>query len=522
MRRWVTFGIAIAACAGGAALLVLLDGAGATLGGWFGYAVVLAVGASILWGGYHWIAQEPGSRSALAPAVIAWAVRLVVGLTLLRALPLFGYDEAPQQAGYVFRDAFHRDRRAWELAQAGQPLQAFGDASGTDQYGGLLFLSAGLYRILGFGVHRPMLVAGLGAAVSALGVMATWGFARRAFGGRAASLSAWIMAVYPEAVLLGASQMREPYLITALAAGLYAYGIWRSERGRWRQGLPFILLLAGCIPISPPFVFALLLALGGGRIWEGHLRTRQSRGVLAVLVVLAVVAALIAVQAWMGIGPLEGTPLEVLRGWWQNVGGDWRLNLVSSQSHWMDNLLSALPNFAKLPFLVVFGLLQPFLPASLLDPGAPIWRIIAIARSLGWFAMLPLLIYAPVLAMRKAGWRSLAAYLALLTWAVSLVASYRAPGYQWDNPRYRTAYLAVAAVAAAWTWVIAGGWADRWVRRLYAITGLSALVVSHWYLGRHYGTPKLSLPATLVLTLVLIAGYLAAMIWRDRVRAPSV
>ncbi|HHH82170.1 MAG TPA: hypothetical protein ENL35_04195, partial [Chloroflexi bacterium] len=166
MRRWVTFGIAIATCAGGAALLVLLDGAGATLGGWFGYAVVLAVGASILWGGYHWIAQEPGSRSALAPAVIAWAVRLVVGLTLLRALPLFGYDEAPQQAGYVFRDAFHRDRRAWELAQAGQPLQAFGDASGTDQYGGLLFLSAGLYRILGFGVHRPMLVAGLGAAVS--------------------------------------------------------------------------------------------------------------------------------------------------------------------------------------------------------------------------------------------------------------------------------------------------------------------------------------------------------------------
>jgi len=181
-----------------------------------------------------------------------------------------------------------------------------------------------------------------------------------------------------------------------------------------------------------------------------------------------------------------------------------------------------LPNFAKLPFLVVFGLLQPFLPASLLDPGAPIWRIIAIVRSLGWFALLPLLIYAPVLAVRRVGWRSLAAYLALLTWTAALVASYRAPGYQWDNPRYRTAYLAVAAVAAAWTWVSAGGWAGRWVRRLYAVIGLSTLVVSHWYLGRHYGTPKLSLPATLALTFILIVGYLAAMIWRDRLRAQSV
>ncbi|NUO81692.1 hypothetical protein HUU05_16605, partial [candidate division KSB1 bacterium] len=95
---------------------------------------------------------------------LAFFLRLAFGIGLSMALPIWGYDEPEQKAGYLFKDAYQRDRRAWSLAQSEQPLWvSFQDDMKTDQYGGLLALSAAVYRYLSPDVHRPHLVLAIGA-----------------------------------------------------------------------------------------------------------------------------------------------------------------------------------------------------------------------------------------------------------------------------------------------------------------------------------------------------------------------
>ncbi len=53
--------------------------------------------------------------------VLAFILRLGLGVGLSQALPVFGYDEEVPNAGYIFYDAYHRDRQAWQLAQSGDP-----------------------------------------------------------------------------------------------------------------------------------------------------------------------------------------------------------------------------------------------------------------------------------------------------------------------------------------------------------------------------------------------------------------
>ena len=90
----------------------------------------------------------------------AFVVRLAAGVTLQLVLPVAGYDEEVQKAGYVFFDAYQRDGQAWELASSGQSLTtAFrGEGFISDQYGGLLALSAATYRLLSPDLHRPALI----------------------------------------------------------------------------------------------------------------------------------------------------------------------------------------------------------------------------------------------------------------------------------------------------------------------------------------------------------------------------
>ena len=55
--------------------------------------------------------------------LLAFLLRLGLGLTASMLLPQVGYaDSKPQQAGYLFFDAYRRDSQAWDLAQSGKPL----------------------------------------------------------------------------------------------------------------------------------------------------------------------------------------------------------------------------------------------------------------------------------------------------------------------------------------------------------------------------------------------------------------
>ena len=105
-------------------------------------------------------------------------------LFLFIALPAVGYDEDPTNAGYLYLDAYRRDGDAWRLAESGEPLgMAFQEEFTTDQYGGLLSLSAAVYRVFSPDGHRPLLILILTSFAAAAGLPFLWQVVRKRWGG---------------------------------------------------------------------------------------------------------------------------------------------------------------------------------------------------------------------------------------------------------------------------------------------------------------------------------------------------
>lgn len=485
-----------------ALVLAALDPSGRPMSGWWPYLVLSAIGGLAFWVGWKSVASDRPPNWLLGMMIGAFILRMALAVALVHTLPVYGYDEDPQNVGYVFYDSYARDEDAWARARSDQSiLSPFTDRRPTDQYGGLLFLSMAVYRFLSPDAHRPLLIVLLGAAASSLGVAYAWAFARRSFDESAGGLAAWIVALYPEGVLLASAQMREPFLGTALALALCGYSWARgaqTRRGRIAIGVAIALALF----LSPPTALLILLTVVVLRIWQGGLRVRGGVMAAGAALGLGLVALVLIWQAWSTVGGLSGSPLAILRGWWESVAGEWRFRLMIQDSDWVALVLENTPAWTHVPFAVLLGLIHPFLPAAIADPGNPLWRAISIWRSLGWYLLLPFLLYAPWAAIRKGNRRSMELFLALLVWLTAILASFRASSYQWDSPRYRAVFLAAQATLAGWAWVHSRRTQTPWLGRVAGVTGFSVLAALQWYLGRYYDTPSLGVPQTLALLLL--------------------
>lgn len=493
--------------------LALADPAGDAFRGWPAYALMSAAGVTALGLAWSWLAGRDRARWLLVCVLIGLLIRVGVAVALSRGLPAFGYDEKVQRAGYVFFDAYKRDTDAWAVSRTDRSLWLeLTEPRSTDQYGGMLFLSASVYRTLTPDAHRPLLISLLTSFVSTLGILFSWAFAERTFGAKASAVTAWVVATYPEGVLLASSQMREPFVMTSIAAALFGYALLRE--GRRRSGLATILLAgASVLFISPPYALLTLMTGILAGVWEGRVGWRRTWSVALPVLALAALGVLLLVQSWTGLRDLGGAPFEAMLRWWENAGAQWRLNLLEEQSGWISSLFSVMPGWAQLPFVVFYGLVQPLLPAAIAYPGVPIWRAIAIWRSAGWYALLPFLLYAPFPAFRKEGWRSLQAYLVLLIWVGATVAAYRATSYQWDSPRYRAVFLTAQAALAAWAWVHARQARSPWLARSALLLGIPTMALLVWYLGRYYNWVSVGLMSgmgiSLLVDAVLIVWWLA-------------
>jgi hypothetical protein len=477
--------------------------------GWGSFFAVLLLGAGILFGVWQ-TSQSPASPGWLAGLLVGAALlRLGIGVFWYLALPEWGYETEVQRAGYVMEDAFRRDRTAWELAVSDEPLwRAFSGYRQADQYGGLLFLSAGVYRYLGGSEHRPLLMVVLAAATSAAGVLLAWGFAWRVWGPRVARCAAWGLALYPEAVLLGSSQMREAFTVT-LAAGAF-FGLAGYLQGR-RWGLYWLggTLALGLL-LSPPFTGLLIGALAVAALWLGGRRMLHHGWVWALLLVLTVLVMTGVWLGWRQLAP-EGVsnPLALI-GWWFKRTWIWQAYLTERASGWLQKIFDSSPEWLRLPLLLGYGIVQPFLPAALVADGAPLWRGVAIWRALGWTLLLPLLLYAPFKAWREGGRRSWERALSLIVWGVIVLAALRGGGDQWDNPRYRAAFAGLQLALGGWVLVSSRKATDPWLRRAVVGLGLVLLWFLPWYLRRYtaFRWPVVDLFKTLGLGLVTAVLYL--------------
>lgn len=463
---------------------------------------------------------------------LAFALRLLVGVSLHLGLPIYGHEDEDDKAGYVFTDAHIRDDQAWNLAGSDRPiLDAFSKKFASDQYGGLLAFSALAYRYLSPDAQRPLMLILLSAFVAALGVPFLWRAVNQIFGEKVAYASAWIFALYPESVLLGSSAMREPYLLAFSAMALYGFVFGISQFAGVNginlpesKTMPRIWLgvgLLGMLLVSPAVALAHLIVFAGWTFFTNERRSLSWKSIL-VFVVVFLVGLLFLSASLNRSGQFDASsPFRVINDWLR-LTVKWDVYQLERESGWIQKLFDEMPEWMRLPFVAIYGILQPVLPAALVAPTVPIWKTIYILRSLGWYALLPALImFFGAAAGQGAGQkRNVLLWLSLLAWTWILLAALRGGGDAWDNPRYRTILFVWQSILAGHVWVWRRETRNAWFTRVVLCEIVFLLVFTQWYASRyfHWGG---QLPfAVMVGVIAALWGIIVGLGWRlDKKRA---
>ena len=500
-------------------------------GGWLGFSFLFLLSLTLLKISHSW---SGGGRTMGWIIALAFILRLAGGVAAYTLLPVFGYaDSKDNQAGYTYTDARKRDEQAWGLTISGKPIvDAFSGNYSSDQYGGLLALSALTYRYLSPDAHRPLMMILLAAFVGALGVSFLWKAADKTFGEKVAWASAWIFALYPESVLLGGSAMREPYLITlsAIAFWGFVFGMQELAPANYDSKLskskvvPRIALglsLLGMMLFSPAVAVFTLIIFAGWMFFSND-RANISWKTVLIFAIVFIIGLFVLSTSLDRKGIFDtNSPLAVLNNWLE-LSVKWNVYQIERESGWVQKLFDEMPEGMRLPFVAVYGILQPVLPAALVVPTIPIWKIIYVLRALGWYALLPLLILSFV-AGSTSGWerrRTLFVWLALLTWTWILLAALRGGGDQWDNPRYRTLLFAWQALVGGYVWVWWRETRNPWVMRMVACEAVFLLVFTQWYASRYFYVGG-QLPFAIMIALIvsLWGAIVAGGWWQDKRRA---
>jgi hypothetical protein len=486
--------------------------------GWLAFAVLFVLELMALVAAWRWA----GTGKMLAWMTgLAVLLRLIAGVAVDLALPIDGYNVPDDRAGFVFTDAHRRDDQAWDLAASGKPLLAgFDRTYYTDQYGGLLVLSALTYRGLSPDAHRPILILALAALTAGLGVPFLFRATRAVWDERLAAACAWLFVLYPESILTGGAQMREPFLLTFIAVAFWGFVKW-YQRGERRSLWWVVLGLIGMLLVSPAMALVFLV-LCGGWIWLKGERGRLPWPVLAGLAAVFVIG--LFVLAWSLSRRTDfagGSPVATILNWFRS-SVSWVIYLLERGSGQIQNVFSKLSPMAQFLFVVGYGITQPLLPPAFFEPTTFTWHIIAIFRALGWYAVLPLLAYAPI-AMRhvEAGReRRFWLWTVAFCWVWIVVCAVRAGGDQWDNPRYRLIFFGFESLAAAQAWLTWRRTGERWFPRIVLLEIICLVLFTQWYVARYFRV-GIHLPIMVVLSLniacavvILLGGWL----W-DRRRA---
>jgi hypothetical protein len=177
----------------------------------------------------------------------------------------------------------------------------------------------------------------------------------------------------------------------------------------------------------------------------------------------------------------------VLNVWFRQVIR-WDVYQLKRDSGWVQKLFEEMPTWLHLPFVTIYGMFQPVLPAAFVEPTTLTWRMIGLARALGWYLFWPLLLYAFVAAWKNADARAgrLWTWITLVCWMWIILTALRGGGDQWDNPRYRAILLLWQALAAGYALASFRLRPDPWLARILLVEGIFLIFFTQWYLNRYF------------------------------------
>jgi hypothetical protein len=498
-----------------AVLLAFLDSSGHWLLSCFSYLIMLGLGASSIYLVWRVVKVSPKVTTV---AIISFSLRLSAGIALALLLPTLGYQTSPEhRSGYVYTDAFFRDAQAWDLATSGKPLsQAFSGQYSYDQYGGMLALSALIYRFFSPDAHRPFLILILSGTISAWGILCLGKASRTWFDEKTSLLAIWLFALYPESILLGSSQMREAILIPMTAISFY--GLTEILGKKWTGWLWLMLSVIFLFSIQPLAGFISIAVLLG--IWlldPLTLRSiKQRQTIIAIFLLFAFlfVTMLLVGSILTNLPSIQGNKaLSIFINWFQ-YNFSYQSYLLERSSGIFQSLLDSLGQQWRWLIVLVYGIAQPVLPAIVGDPQAAwIMRILGFLRAAGWYALALFLVYGTlgVFRSRTETRRFQLFWISAISWAWIMVAALNAGADQWDNPRYRVILLLWQVILAAWAWEWARFRKDAWLWRWLAVEVVFVGMFTQWYLGRYYPgiihfDIKIMIIATLLVCGMILVG----------------
>ena len=413
------------------------------------------------------------SRAILLIAIGGFLLRIGVGIWLTTALPAQGYDTPVQNAGYAYSDAYERDEVAYMKAFPERWDDFIPSAyQGMDQYGGLLSISVAIYYLFSADVQRPLLIVFLSALAMGSAVLFLWKALQLRWGQKIALVAAVVLAFYPEGVVLGSSQMREPLLICLAAATFWL--VLRYEKGERQITLYVAFALASllaCWISLPAGAVTLVVEVGYLLVQRIAAEAKPGRRVLLAFVFTAFLLAALYV------------------GWrWLKETLYYDAYVTETESGMIAYLLKLIGTKWRMQFVMLYGLIQPLLPAALIYPSLPVWQGIAIFRAVGWYFVVPFLLYsagAVITSQRQQrDWGLVWLVLMLIVW--TFVSSARAGGDLWDNPRYRAIFLPWLSLIVGWVWARLAQGRHPWFWRIVFLESVFVIIFTNWYLNRKY------------------------------------
>lgn len=482
----------------------------------FSFLFLLSISALVLstrWAG--------GGKILAWMVALAFALRFVGGVATYFALPVYGYvDDEDQSAGFTYTDAHRRDDQAWNLAISENPIfTAFTDKYAYDQYGGLLAFSAFIYRYFSPDAHRVLMLVLMSAFMGALGAPFLWKSVNLLWGEKMAFASGWVFALYPESVLLGGSAMREPYLLAFSAFALWGFVNWQITQNK--RDLAWLGLgILGMLLVSPSIALVTLAILGGWMYFTSE-RGRISWWAVGTLVLVFTIGLFVLSSALNRQSNLGGgTPLAVINNFVREAL-KWNVFKIEEGSGWVQKLFDEMPEAVHLPFVMIYGFLQPVLPAILVAPTTIVWKVIGILRAVGWYTLFPALILSFVAASGSGGEkkRKLFLWLSLIVWVWILFTAMRGGGDQWDNPRYRLILFLWQAILVGNVWVWWRETRNAWFMRVIAMEVVFLAIFGEWYASRYFHV-GLQLPFAYMVALIFGIWILIVVLglWYDRRR----
>jgi hypothetical protein len=274
--------------------------------------------------------------------------------------------------------------------------------------------------------------------------------------------------------------------------------------------------IVGMLLVSPVVALVTLVIFAGWLYFTSGHNLPSWRGGLVIAIVFIIASFVLASSLERGnLG--GGTPLAVVNNFLREAV---KLNLhkIEEGSGWVQKLFKEMPEWMRIPFVLVYGLFQPVLPAAFVEPTTLTWRIIAVGRAVGWYMLLPALLLSFLAATgqedrRK---RNLLIWLSLVVWGWILLTSLRGGADQWDNPRYRTILFLWQAILAGHVWVWWRRTHNAWFIRVILMEIVFLLVFGQWYANRYFQFgPQFPFQQMVLTILALWGGILILGVRRD-------